>query len=249
MSDYRTAPRLFLADDFAGMREVVLSSDHSHYLANVMRIKQGETIRLFNAKSGEYRSTVAEVKKKAVTLQLAEKLRDPHSEADIRLFPAPIKKAHFDTTIMKATELGATSIQPILTNRTQIREVNIERLNAIAIEAAEQSERLSVPEILAPLALTKVVEKWESDRLPLICAEFGEAMPIFDAFSSVKNHPKIGILTGPEGGFQPKELALLSRLPSAKLLRLGPRILRADTAAIAALACWQSICGDWRNGV
>src|SRR5262249_2643831 len=150
--------------------------------------------------------------------------------------------------VEKATELGVTVLHPTLTTRTQIRDVNAERLRAIAIESAEQSERLSIPEIRKPLDLKKLAQEWPQDRTPIICAEWGDAAPIENALAKLdmKMRMKAAIFTGPEGGFAADELEALRALPGAVFVRLGPRILRADTAAIAALSCWQAICGDWK---
>jgi 16S rRNA (uracil1498-N3)-methyltransferase len=138
-------------------------------------------------------------------------------------------------------------IQPILTARTQVREVNLERCHAIAREAAEQSERLGIPEIRHPLELGKLAASWAAGRAMIVCAEWGEAMPAQEAFTKapLKTVSKAAIITGPEGGFDAEEMETLRRVSNSVFIRLGPRILRADTAAIAALSCWQSVCGDW----
>lgn len=247
-----TWPRLFLEDNLSTGACLTLSADHSHYLGVVLRLIEGDSVRLFNGREGEWRAMISESpksKKKGIAVTLVEQLREQKSEPDLWLCCATIKRAHFDFMIMKATELGVSVIQPILTARTQIREANPERLRAIAIEAAEQSERLSVPEIRTPISLDTLVKEWPRPRLPLLCAEFGDAQPIAQALSGAlaRARPTAAVITGPEGGFTKDEMAMMRALQEILPVRLGPRILRADTAAIAALSCWQSLCGDWQN--
>jgi 16S rRNA (uracil1498-N3)-methyltransferase len=246
--EIRKDARLYVPDDLGEGMLLALGPDQSHYLQNVLRLKVGDTVRLFNANNGEWRGVISALKKRVVEITIHEQRRQPQTETGLWLCCAPIKRAHFDFMVMKATELGVTRLQPILTSRTQVREVNIERCSAIAIEAAEQSERLSIPEILAPVTLEKLIKAWPPDCLPILCAEFGEALPVSEAFLQYKNKKakQAAILTGPEGGFSPIEMQQLQLLPHVLPIRLGPRILRADTAALAALSCWQALCGDWR---
>jgi len=246
MSDFHTSPRLYVSCALNMGNSCELDQNQSHYLANVMRLQLGEPVRIFNGADGEHLATVAKIAKRNVTLDIKQQLRSQNMEPDIWLCCTPIKRLHFDDLVMKACELGVNSIQPILTNRAQVREINVERLRAIAIEAAEQSDRLSIPFIEEPLSLDRMIEIWPIDRIPLICAEFGTAQPIATALSQVAKASSAAIFTGPEGGYQEEELDKLRNLPNAMALRLGARILRANTAAIAALSCWQSICGDWR---
>jgi 16S rRNA (uracil1498-N3)-methyltransferase len=228
------------------------SAEQSHYLRNVLRLKPGDSVRLFNGRDGEWRGEIAAPQGKSAKQPLAinviEQLRPQNTEPDLWLCCAPIKKTHFDFMIEKATELGARTLQPILTQRTQVREVNVERCHAIAIEAAEQSERLSIPEIRKPVTLDTLIKDWPKDRALIVCAEHGVATPVKEAFAlkRLKAAPT-GIVTGPEGGFAKEELDQLRAIEGAIFIRLGPRILRADTAAIAALSCWQALCGDWGN--
>lgn len=214
-----------------------------------MRLKTGDVVRLFNGRDGEWRAAVGANKKRAVEAMVNERLKPQESEPNLWLCCAPLKRAHFDFMIMKATELGVARIQPVLTARAQIREVNVGRCLSIAIEAAEQSERLNVPEIKAPLTLDFLIKNWPRERLPIVCAEFGEATPIAQALQQpdIKAFSQAAVVTGPEGGFAPEELERLRQMPHALPVRLGPRILRADTAALAALACWQAHGGDWRD--
>jgi 16S rRNA (uracil1498-N3)-methyltransferase len=240
----RLTPRLFVEQDIAVGQPVALPQESSHYLNHVMRMTSGDDVRLFNGRDGEYLARIGAIKKNAVEVIPYDQLYKQTRPSEIQMCAAPIKKAHFDFMIEKVTELGVGRVQPILTARTQIREVNVERVRSIAIEAAEQSERIDVPEILAPIALKDLIANWSADRLPIVCAEWGDAMPATTAFqSSPKGQPVI--IIGPEGGFTEEEFAMLRGIPNALFVRLGPRILRADTAAIAALTAWQALCGDW----
>jgi 16S rRNA (uracil1498-N3)-methyltransferase len=247
-----TWPRLFLDKKLSTGELYPLSVEHSHYLTTVLRASEGDSLRIFNGYDGEWRGMIASTakgKKKGVELKIIDQLREQSHEPDLWLCCAPIKRAHFDFMIMKATELGAHVIQPILTSRTQIRESNAERLRSIAIEAAEQSERLSIPEIKQALPLDRLITQWPKQRVVLLCAEFGDAQPVAQALSGAlaRARPSAAIFTGPEGGFTKEEMESIRSLPEVLPIRLGPRILRADTAAIAAMSCWQALCGDWQN--
>jgi len=212
-------------------------------------MKPGDVLRVFNERDGEFRSHVTATGKKNIEIELDEQIRAPQTEPDLWLCCAPIKKTHFDFMIEKATELGVSEIQPILTHRTQIREVNADRLYALCREAAEQSDRLTVPAIGLPVSLADMIDVFPKDRALIVCAEWGEAAPIHEALHTpaLRHYTKAAVVTGPEGGFASDELELLRKMSSALFVRLGPRILRADTAAIAALICWQAIQGDWKG--
>jgi len=242
--ELRHTPRLYHEAALRQGLSVEPGTEQAHYLQHVLRVKIGDVMRLFNGRDGEWKATVAKLAKKSVTLTVHEQTRAPQAEPDLWLCAAPIKKAHFDYMIEKATELGVATIHPILTARTQIREVNVDRCRAIAIEAAEQSERLTIPDILKPVTLSDLVTNWPSTRQIIVCAEWGEATPIAHAFTNLLSS-QAAILTGPEGGFAADELEKLRMMSQAIFVRLGPRILRADTAALAALTCWQAQCGDW----
>lgn len=243
-------PRLYIAHDFIQNQALTIIGDQAHYLLHVMRLKIGDSLRLFNGHDGEWHGIVKSIAKRSIEINLQDQLKPQKTEPDLWLCCAPIKKAHFEYMIEKATELGVSKIQPVLTSRTQIRQVNIERCASIAIEAAEQSERMSIPTIEKPLTLPVLIKQWASDRILIVCAEFGEAQPVGDAFKalapSLPNLPKAAIVTGPEGGFIPEELEQLRQQKNTSFIRLGPRILRADTAAISALSCWQALAGDWK---
>lgn len=244
--------RLYVEAPLAAGGRLTLDEKQSHYLKQVMRLREGDPLRLFNGRDGEWRALVSQEargKRDPVLLQVEEQLREQSKEPDIWLCAAPLKKNYFDFMIMKATELGISVLQPILTQRTQIRDVNLDHARAIAIEASEQSERLTVPEIRAPLPLEKLLESWPAHRLAILCAEHGEAYPIAQALSGALAGARdtAAVITGPEGGFLTEEIEKIRALPETLAVRLGPRILRADTAALAALACWQSQRGDWQR--
>jgi 16S rRNA (uracil1498-N3)-methyltransferase len=243
----RHTPRLYMESPLAAGHAAEVSAEQAHYLLHVLRVKAGEVLRLFNARDGEWLAEVKAVAKRDIEIVPQERLRELKPGGDLLLCAAPIKKAHFEYMIEKATELGVSAIQPMLTERTQIREVNIERTRAIAIEAAEQSDRLDIPDICKPVTLGDLIAQWPKDRLPIVCAEWGEAQPAAEALTGFAGKAaKVAIITGPEGGFAAAELEALRKLPNAVFIRLGPRILRADTAAIAALTLWQASVGDWR---
>ncbi len=247
-----TWQRLYVQDSLGPGQKIELGPEQSHYLAQVLRLREGEPIRLFNGSDGEWYATLAHLpkgKKSGAILHLEKQLREQAQEPDLWLCAAPIKKNAFDFVMMKATELGVSVIQPVLTSRAQVRDVNLERCRAVAIEAAEQSERLSIPEIRKPLSLCDLVKSLPPGRFVLLCAEHGEAQPIAQALSGglARARKAAAIFTGPEGGYTTEELEKIKTLPEVLATRLGPRILKADTAAIAALSCWQALCGDWQS--
>lgn len=212
-----------------------------------MRAREGDRVLLFNGVDGEWRARIAEVTRKTCSL-LCEAQTEPQAEVpDLWLAFAPIKKTPADYVAQKATELGSRVLQPVITRRTVARRVNLERLRANAIEAAEQSGRLSVPEVRAPLSLEALLKSWPDRRLLLFCDEGGDAEPIAEALEKTRGHAAWGVLTGPEGGFDPDERARIRACPFVVPVTLGPRIMRADTAALAALAVWQAIAGDWKG--
>ncbi|MDP9127699.1 MAG: 16S rRNA (uracil(1498)-N(3))-methyltransferase [Pseudomonadota bacterium] len=259
----RHAARLYVQSDLGSGEASHVAADIAHYLQHVMRMKPGDPLRLFNGRDGEWSAHIGTISKGAMEIVVDKVLRVQTASPDIWLCAAPIKKAHFDYMIEKTTELGTAVFQPVLTERTQIREVNPERCASISIEAAEQSERLDIPEIREAIALKELIADWPKDRTLIVCAEWGEAEPIRLAFATGQlsseaskgatsdglDAPaaltKAAILVGPEGGFSAVELAALRKVEGVRFVRLGPRILRADTAAIAALTLWQAMCGDW----
>jgi 16S rRNA (uracil1498-N3)-methyltransferase len=250
-------PRLFLDADFSAGAVLSLDKDQAHYLVTVMRRKAGDGVRVFNGRDGEWRAEIAEAGRRNATLAIEEQTQAQITPPDLALYFAPVKKARTDFIVEKATELGARSITPMMTARTIADRVKTERLAAIAREAAEQTERLDLPQIGEPVSLTALIKDWEADRTLIFCDEGGDddskpwggdagrAAPIAQALSGAKMGP-CAILIGPEGGFAPEERALLRSQSFVLPVTLGPRILRADTAVVAAMSVWQALQGDWR---
>lgn len=236
--------RLFVEADLASGTSVELQDDQAHYLAHVMRAKAGQSLRLFNGRDGEWLATITTVAKRTVSLALLQQTRPQSGVPDLWLLLAPIKKTPLDYIVQKATELGVARIQPVITRRTIVERVNLDRMRANAVEAAEQSERLTVPEIHEPVSLEKLIQSWEPSRRLVFCDENREAQNAALAFASAKAD-RWAILTGPEGGFDPAERDLIRHQNFTLPVSLGPRIMRADTASLAAIAVWQSTCGDW----
>lgn len=227
--------RLFVSHSFKDQTPLTLDEKQSHYLLHVMRCGEGDGVLAFNGVDGEWLVRMAMQKKKTIQLIFEKKIRAQTQEPDVQLLFAPIKRGHGDVTVEKATELGVTCLSPVITQRTVVTRVPLERYKAIAIEAAEQCERLSVPQIDNVQKLETVIKNWDHSRPLLWCAEEGEAQPIMTAATVLGGKP-VSILVGPEGGFTPEELTLLRNQVFVVPVTLGPRILRADTAAVAALA-------------
>lgn len=242
--------RLYVTGDLGANVAVALDEGPSHYLLHVLRAKSGNRILLFNGREGEWLAEIGQVSKRGVTATCLNRTRAQASEPDVWLAFAPIKKTPADYLVQKATELGVSVLQPVFTRRTIITRVNLERMAANAAEAAEQSERLTVPDIREALDLDKLLASWPKARRIYFCDEFGatatngDAKPLADVTRGASG--PVAILTGPEGGFDPAERELLRGQSFVVPVTLGPRILRADTAALAALSVWQSVAGDWR---
>ena len=237
--------RLFVGDPLRAGAGVVPGDAQAHYLLHVMRAKPGDRVLLFNGSDGEWLARIAGVSKRSCSLE-CERQTEPQSEVpDVWLCFAPIKKTPADYVVQKATELGVRVLQPVFTRRTIVSRVNLERMRANAVEAAEQSARLSVPATREPAALGKLLAAWPNGRRLIFCDEGEDTRPIAAVLTAENDQP-FAILTGPEGGFDPSERQLLRAQPFVVPVSLGPRILRADTAALAALAIWQSVKGDWR---
>lgn len=241
-------PRLYVAEHLQKGVRFAADDRAGHYLLNVLRRGSGDPLLLFNGSDGEYRSRIAEAAKRRLVLEVLEQTRAQEAEPDLWLCFAPLKKDAVDFLVEKGTELGVARFQPVLTAHSASNRINQIRLTAVATEAAEQSERLTVPEVLEPISLEAMRIGWSQDRHLLICAEGGAAVPIAQALrdltSDVSYSNKFAVLIGPEGGFQDDELDRLRKLPFVTAVGLGPRILRAETAALAALAAFQAILGD-----
>lgn len=230
--------RLHVTDALSAGGSVMLADDQAHYLRHVLRLEAGQAVALFNGRDGEWRAVIAEAGKKGVRLDVEAQLRPQQPAADVWLCFAPIKQGRIEMIVEKATELGAGRLLPVITRRTQMQKVNAERLAAHAREAAEQCERLDVPEVTAAVTLEKLLQDWPRDRQLFLCAERSDAPALLTAAAG---KGPCGLLIGPEGGFAPEELQQIAGLPQVVTVSLGPRILRAETAAIAALAILQSV--------
>jgi 16S rRNA (uracil1498-N3)-methyltransferase len=238
--------RLFIPHDLAAGAEMALDPGQSRYLAAVMRQAVGDEVLLFNGRDGEWRAAITVVGKRAVGVQ-AQRLERPQAVGpDLDLIVALVKRGRLETIVEKAAELGARRVRPVVTERTNADRARVERLTAIATEAAEQTGRLDVPQIMEPVKLEKLIADWPEGRRLLFCDEAGDAQPILRALAG-QTAGLWSVLIGPEGGFSPRERAMLRALPFATAATLGPRILRADTAAISALTLWQAALGDWRG--
>lgn len=236
--------RLFVTAALAADAWVTPDEGQAHYLLHVMRAKVGDRVSLFNGRDGEWLARIAEVSKRSCVLHCEMQTRAQQDTPDIWLCFAPIKKTPADYVVQKATELGVRALQPVFTRRTIVTRVNAERMTANAIEAAEQSDRLTVPDIREAVTLDKLLKNWPAGRRILFCDEGGDAKPVADAARSIKESA-FALLTGPEGGFDPAEREAIRDHAFVTPVTLGPRILRADTAALASLAVLQAMKGDW----
>jgi 16S rRNA (uracil1498-N3)-methyltransferase len=244
----RRAPRLYLTTGLTSDGELLLAPGQAHYLRSVLRLGLGARVAAFNAADGEWLCHVTELGKGGARLIVEHQVREakPAAEPDLWLVFAPIKRARLDWLVEKATELGVSALLPVWTARTQVERVNLDRLRAHAIEAAEQSERLSVPELQSPERLEPMLAIWPVERRLLVCDESGGGEPIRDAAARLPPGPA-AILVGPEGGFDETELDAVGKLSFVTRIALGPRVLRAETAALAAVAVFQATAGDWRR--
>ncbi|HLY54237.1 MAG TPA: 16S rRNA (uracil(1498)-N(3))-methyltransferase [Stellaceae bacterium] len=242
------AARLYVTVPLAAGAKVTLDEGQAHYLRHVLRLGPGDFVAVFNGRDGEWSACIFSLGKRDATLAVELLRRPQQQEADLWLVFAPVKRAPIDAIAEKATELGVSALWPVMTRRTVPARVNLDRLAAQARAAAEQSERLSVPEIRASVPLDKAIAAWPADRRLIVCDESGRAPPAAEVLAGAPASPGgWAILTGPEGGFAPGELDAVLKLASATSISLGPRVLRADTAAIAAVAVFQALAGDWRQ--
>ncbi len=237
--------RLFVEADLGARAEVAVGREQANYLFNVMRLGPGAPVALFNGRDGEWRAEVAEAGKRGGTLRCVAPLRAQDAAPDLHLLFAPLKKARTDFVAEKATEMGARRLAPVFTDFTNAERVNVERLRAHAVEAAEQCGILTVPEVAGPARLAAALDAWDPARRLLFCDEARDAPSAARALAGAGGGPW-AILIGPEGGFSEAERARLRAADFATPVSLGPRVLRADTAAVAALALWQAALGDWR---
>jgi 16S rRNA (uracil1498-N3)-methyltransferase len=240
------AQRLFLEANLAEGQTVLCSPEQANYLKNVLRLKAGDAILVFNGRHGEWRAALAESGRRGVSLAVAEKMREQEGGPDIDYLFAPLKRARLDYMVQKATEMGAARLRPVITRRTMAERINAERMRANAIEAAEQCGILRIPEVGAPERLEAVIAGWDASRRLVFCDEGAEESCPVTALAGIEPGRPLALLVGPEGGFDPAERELIACKPFVTRISLGPRILRADTAAVAALALVNAVLGDWR---
>ena len=237
--------RLFVTTDLSQHQNVSLSKEQAHYLANVMRRKEGQEVLLFNGKDGEWKATITLLTKRNAELLLNEQIKPQQPEPKLRLCFAPVKNAPLHFLVQKATELGASELQPIITRHTVVSRVNTEKLKANVLEAAEQCGRLTVPAVQEPITFKQFLEQKEKASHIIFCDETGGGESALKTLSSLPVDCFPTILIGPEGGFSADEVKQLHADEHTVAIGLGPRILRADTAALAALTVVQAAIGDW----
>lgn len=235
--------RLFVAQNLEAGVGIELSADQAHYLRGVMRLAVGDHLRVFNGRDGEWSAWLGAARKRHCVVEVSEQVRPQAIGSDLDLVVSLVKRARLETIVEKAAELGAGRVRLAITERTNAGHTRVDRLQAIAVEAAEQTGRLDVPSIEAPQKLDRLLAEWPADRPLMFCDEAGDAPPALTALAGRAGGPW-GVLIGPEGGFSPRERALIRDHPAAVPVSLGPRILRADTAAISALTLWQAALGD-----
>jgi 16S rRNA (uracil1498-N3)-methyltransferase len=243
--DFRS-PRLFLDAPMAAQAAIPLDRDQANYLFNVMRLSDGDPVLAFNGRDGEWRAILQRSGKKAAALVLAERVRAQEGAADLHYLFAPLKHARLDYMIQKAVELGVSRLAPVLTRHAQVARVNLDRMRANAIEAAEQCGVLTIPGIAEPASFDKALGALDAGRVLVFC---DEDAPLRDPVAALKEVPAgspLAVLIGPEGGFAGEEREALLKRADVVRLSIGPRILRADTAAVAALTLVQAVLGDWK---
>jgi 16S rRNA (uracil1498-N3)-methyltransferase len=233
-------PRLFVRSSLGVANRVELDAQQANYLGNVLRLRLGAELLVFDGETGEWLARIADVGKKRMELLVERRTREVENIPDVWLAFAPVKRAQTDWLVEKATELGAARLMPVITQRTIAERVKLERLGAIAIEAAEQCGRTRLPDIAEPASLKQFLSSRENERRLYFADESGGER----AAAAFQPGPAL-ILTGPEGGFTEEERALVRAAPNAVAISLGPRILRAETAALAALAAYMAVAGDW----
>lgn len=240
----KSAPRLFVAGPLVASASVAIDGPQAHYLGKVMRASEGDAVVLCDDVTGEWAARVAAVGKREIALSVETRLRPREEVPDFTLCAAMLKKDRFDLVLEKACELGVRRIQPVLTQRCVADKLNLERARAILTEAAEQCARTALPVIAAPVKLAALLQHWPAERALFFADELGGS-PALQAFTAHK--ALAAVLTGPEGGFTDEERAAIRALPQASPITLGPRILRGETATIAATSLWMACTGDWKS--
>ena len=241
----KTTPRLHIETPLSEGAEFALSPEQGHYLVHVLRQASGDAVALFNGQDGEWLAYLTTITKKSVHVRLERLTADVQAPPDIDYLFAPLKHARLDYMVQKATELGARRLRPVITQRTIAERVNLDRMKANAVEAAEQCNLVFVPEVLEPLPLAKALAGWDPSRRLIYCDETASVTNPVEALKNIA--PPAAVLVGPEGGFTAEERAHLKSLSFVTAISLGPRIMRADTVAIAAFAVVQATIGDWKR--
>ena len=247
--DFRT-PRIYVDAPLSDLTPVALDGAQANYLGNVLRLRAGASVLVFNGRDGEWRGTLQSTGKRGFSLTIEGHTRAQTESGEIHYWFAPLKHARLDYMVQKAVEMGAASLNPVITRHTQAGRVNLERMRANAVEAAEQCGILTLPGIAAALPFDRMVATRDAARLLVFCDEHAEVQDPVAALQAARRDrgpTPVDLLVGPEGGFADDERAALLKLPNVVRLALGPRILRADTAAVAALALVEAVLGDWRQ--
>src|SRR5205085_5057365 len=248
--DFRS-PRLFVDASLTAGAALPLAPNQANYLLNALRLKPGAPVLVFNERDGEWRAELGAARKKGAELIIIERAREQTQLGDLHYLFSPLKHARLDYMVQKAVEMGVSRLQPVIMRHTQTERVNLDRMRANAVEAAEQCGILTVSEVAAPKKFDSLTRGWKADRLLVFCDEEANVKDPVAALASARSGGIAGalpvsVLVGPEGGFSDTERAALLKLPNVVRLALGPRILRADTAALAALTLVQAVTGDWR---
>lgn len=242
--DFR-AQRLFVSADLSEGATVALSREQANYLVNVLRLTDGDVVHVFNGRDGEWRARLVREGRRDASLAVERQTRPQAGGPDLYYLFAPLKRARLDYMVQKATELGVARLVPVITRHTIAERVNLDRMRANVVEAAEQCGILRVPEIAEPMTLGRTLAEWDQSRRLVLCDEAAPVQDPVKALQAVETGP-LAVLIGPEGGFAEEERAALVALPYVVRLALGPRIMRADTAAVAALTLVNAVLGDWR---
>jgi len=242
----KTSNRLYVEQKLSEGASIETTPAQANYLLNVLRMGRGDEILLFDGEHGEWLAQIAMVGKRRCALEVCVQTRPQASGPDIHYLFAPVKRARLDFMVEKATELGASAIRPVITRRTIVSRIRQERMRANVIEAAEQCGILRVPKVFEPVKMETVLSQWDDNRLIIYCDEEAPVTSPLEAMSDITINTPCAVLIGPEGGFDPKEREMLRGLGAVLPISLGPRVMRADTAAVAALTLVNATLGDWR---